>query len=120
LQNLFIYFFIQSINQINQIIQSIKSSNQIKIIININNRKFNKMLSRKFVSKNKVFFAIFLFLAIFAGFHTWKPSFAYAESGAFRPFGIGYRHKTVIPIWLIAILLAILSYLAILVLIRNL
>ena len=77
------------------------------------------MLSRKFVSKNKVSFAILLFLAIFAGFHAWKPSFAYADSGAFRPFGIGYKHKTVIPIWLIAVLLAIISYLAILVLIRN-
>ena len=77
------------------------------------------MPSRKFVSKNKVSFAVLLFLAIFVGFHTWKPSFAYADSGAFRPFGIGYKHKTVIPIWLIAMLLAIISYLAILVLIRN-
>jgi hypothetical protein len=75
-------------------------------------------LSRKFISKNKVSFAVFLFLAMFALFHTVKPSFAYADSGAFRPFGIGYRHKTVVPIWLIAVLLAIVSYLAILVLIR--
>jgi hypothetical protein len=76
-------------------------------------------ISRKIISKNKVAFAIGLFLAIFVLFHTVKPSFAYGDSGEFRPFGIGYRHKTVVPIWLIAILLSILSYLAVLVLIRN-
>jgi hypothetical protein len=40
-----------------------------------------------------------------------KPGFAYQDKGAFRPFGLGYLHKTVIPVWMIAILLAIFSYL---------
>jgi hypothetical protein len=43
-----------------------------------------------------------------------KPAFAYDEDGSFRPFGLGYRHKTVIPVWIVSIIIAILSYLAIL------
>jgi len=37
----------------------------------------------------------------------------YNEQGGFRQFGIGYKQKTVIPIWIAAIVLAILSYLLI-------
>ena len=72
------------------------------------------MFPKKFLIHNKVFFAVALFLGLFTMFHAIKPAFAYDDNGAFRPFGLGYRHKTVIPIWIIAILLAILSYLAIL------
>ncbi len=72
------------------------------------------MLPRKFIIRNKVFVAIILFLGLFLMFHTIKPAFAYDDNGAFRPFGLGYRHKTVIPIWVVAIVLAILSYLSIL------
>jgi hypothetical protein len=38
----------------------------------------------------------------------------YNEEGGFRPFGVGYRNKTVIPIWLVAIVLAIFSYVVVL------
>jgi hypothetical protein len=40
-----------------------------------------------------------------------NPSFLYNEDGSLREFGVGYSSKTVLPIWLIAILLGILSYL---------
>jgi len=72
------------------------------------------MIPKKLLRLYKVPFAIFLFLVLFGTFHLWKPSFAYQENGAYRPFGIGYKHKTVIPIWIVAILLAIFSYLIIL------
>ena len=39
------------------------------------------------------------------------PSFIYNDDGSLREFGIGYASKTVLPIWLIAIVLGILSYL---------
>jgi hypothetical protein len=38
----------------------------------------------------------------------------YTKEGGFRPFGVGYKHKTVVPIWIVAIILAIFSYLAVL------
>ena len=43
-----------------------------------------------------------------------KPTFLYNDDGSFRQFGLGYRHKTVIPMWIMAIVLAIFSYLFVL------
>jgi hypothetical protein len=42
-----------------------------------------------------------------------KPGCIYNEDGGFRPFGVGYKHKTVIPIWVVSIILAILCYLVV-------
>jgi len=41
------------------------------------------------------------------------PSFLYKKNGHIRHFGIGYKEKTILPIWLIALVLAIFSYLAV-------
>ena len=67
-----------------------------------------------FIYRNKLIISILLFLALFSILHYIKPGLIYTKEGGFRQFGVGYRHKTVIPIWLIAIILAILSYLTIL------
>ena len=56
-------------------------------------------------------FSILLFLALFSIVHFLKPGLIYNEQGGFRQFGIGYKHKTVIPIWTISIVLAIACYL---------
>ena len=63
---------------------------------------------------NKTSIAVVLFLAIFTAIHQIKPAIFYTEDGAFRQFGVGYKQKTVVPIWLAAILLGILCYLAVL------
>jgi hypothetical protein len=63
--------------------------------------------------KNKAMVAIILFLVLFFIVHTLKPSIIYTKEGGFRTFGIGYKHKTVVPIWIVSICLAILSYLAV-------
>ena len=40
-----------------------------------------------------------------------KPSFIYDEkNNCFRQFGVGYKHTTILPLWLISIILAIISY----------
>lgn len=72
------------------------------------------MFNKKVLRIYKVQFAILFFLITFSLFHWIKPSFAYQPNGAYRPFGVGYKHKTVIPIWIIAIVFAILSYFIIL------
>jgi hypothetical protein len=54
--------------------------------------------------------AIILFMILFTGFHLAKPAFAYNESGGFRPFGVGYKNKSIFPVWVVAIILAIFSY----------
>lgn len=66
-----------------------------------------------FVYQNKLYIAIILFLVLFISIHMLKPSILYNPDGGFRPFGLGYSNKTVIPMWVAAIVLAILSYLAV-------
>ena len=68
-----------------------------------------------FVRHNKLNIAILLFVILFSCIHFIKPGFLYNHDGGFRPFGVGYKHKTVIPIWVVSIILAILCYLAVLV-----
>jgi hypothetical protein len=68
-------------------------------------------MSKKFVYQYKIHIAIILFLVMFFAFHYMKPAFAYMDDGSYRKFGIGYRNFTILPIWLVSILLAIISYL---------
>ena len=76
------------------------------------------LFSKKLLRIYKVQFAILIFLISFSVFHVIKPSFAYQPNGAYRPFGVGYKHKTIVPIWVIAIIFAIISYLLVLNLIQ--
>ncbi len=72
------------------------------------------MLKTSFIRKNKLSFAIILFLIVLSFLHTIKPNFIYNKNGTFREFGLGYLKKTVLPMWLIVIITAILCYLFIL------
>jgi hypothetical protein len=71
-------------------------------------------LSKRFVRTNKLNIAVFLFLILFSMIHLLKPGLLYNNDGSFREFGVGYKNKTVIPIWIVAVVLAIFSYLAVL------
>jgi hypothetical protein len=71
-------------------------------------------LNKSFVRVNKVNISILLFLVIFTSIHNAKPALLYTKEGGFRQFGVGYKQKTVVPIWLVAIFLAILCYLFVL------
>jgi hypothetical protein len=74
---------------------------------------------KNFVRIHKVNIAICMFLILFSCIHFLKPSLLYNDEGGFRPFGVGYRNKTVVPIWLVAIFLAIFCYLGVLYYLRN-
>lgn len=54
--------------------------------------------------------AVLVFVALFSAFHYIKPSFAYDRDGSIRNFGINRTKKTVLPLWLVAIVIAVLSY----------
>jgi hypothetical protein len=71
------------------------------------------MLSNTYIRSHKVSLAIFLFIFLMILVHLVKPAFLYDEDGSFRQFGIGYRKKTIVPIWAVSIILAIFSYLAV-------
>ena len=59
---------------------------------------------------NKLNIAIFVFIILFIFIQFIKPSFLYKQDGSLRDFGIGYRNKTIVPMWLVVLILAIFSY----------
>jgi len=69
---------------------------------------------RSFIRRHITSVAIILFVVTFCAVQTYAPHFLYNEDGSIREFGIGYKKKTVIPIWLVALILAIFSYLFVL------
>ncbi len=71
-------------------------------------------MSRTFVRNNIPLVAIILFISIFGPIQLLKPGFLYNPDGSVRQFGIGYKNKTIVPIWLFSIILGILCYLAVL------
>lgn len=68
---------------------------------------------KMFIRNNTAGAAILLYIVLFMIIQYMNPSFLYNEDGSLREFGVGYSSKTVIPIWLLAIITAILSYLAV-------
>jgi hypothetical protein len=67
---------------------------------------FNQYISREALSV----IAVFIFLILFGIINAFRPSVIYNKDLSFRRFGIGYKNKTVIPIWMLSIVLAILVY----------
>jgi protein-S-isoprenylcysteine O-methyltransferase Ste14 len=74
---------------------------------------------KNFIRIHKVNIAILVFLTVFSTIHFMKPQLIYNDQGGFRPFGLGYRNKTVVPIWLVSIFLAIFCYLGVLYYLQN-
>jgi hypothetical protein len=72
------------------------------------------MYTQTFIKRHYLFFSISIFLIFYCIVFTAKPSFLYRQDGVLREFGLGFKNKTIIPLWLVAILLAICSYLFIL------
>jgi len=58
--------------------------------------------------------SILVFTVLFFLVQMMKPSIIYDKDGSLRVFGLGSKKKTILPIWLISIILAILSYLFVL------
>tara|TARA_R110002074_G_scaffold13011_4_gene47123 strand:+ start:1985 stop:2233 length:249 start_codon:yes stop_codon:yes gene_type:complete len=63
-----------------------------------------------FVKNNITLVAITLFLISFTILMLLKPAFLYNKDGSIKTFGLGYKKKTVIPVWLVSIIFAILAY----------
>ena len=71
-------------------------------------------MNNHFIRSNKLIVSILLFLLLFSLIQAFKPSFLYNEDGSLREFGVGYKNKTILPIWLLSLLLGILCYLTVL------
>ena len=69
---------------------------------------------RAYIRRNITSVAIIIFVVMFCLIQMYAPHFLYNQDGSLREFGIGYRKKTVVPIWLVVLILAIFSYLFVL------
>ena len=72
------------------------------------------MMNRNYIRRNITTIAIIIYALLYTIVIMLKPAFVYNEDGSLRDFGIGYKKKTVIPVWLVAICLAIFSYFGVL------
>lgn len=74
---------------------------------------------RNFIRDNVTLVAIILFITIFSMIQLSKPAFLYNTDGSIREFGVGYKNKTILPIWLLSIVLGIVCYLIVMYYIAN-
>jgi hypothetical protein len=65
---------------------------------------------RTFARNNTTLAAIIIFIIVFGIFQMIQPAFLYDKDGSIREFGVGYKNKTILPMWLFSIILGILSY----------
>jgi hypothetical protein len=70
-------------------------------------------MSKNYIRENPTLVAVILFVIIFGAIQMIKPSCFYNKDGSIREFGIGYKNKTILPIWLLSIVLGILCYLVV-------
>lgn len=68
----------------------------------------------QFIQRNIPLTAILIFMIVFILTQVSKPSIFYNLDGSMRMFGVGYRNKTILPVWLLSIFIGILSYIAVL------
>jgi uncharacterized membrane protein YozB (DUF420 family) len=76
------------------------------------------MINKLYIREHVTTFSVILFIILFGLIVMMKPRFLYNKDGSIREFGIGYKNKTIFPIWLFSIILGILSYLFIMFYIR--
>jgi hypothetical protein len=69
---------------------------------------------RTFIRNNITLVSVIIFIIIFGLVHMIKPALLYKKDGSIRDFGVGYKNKTIMPVWLFSIILGILSYLFVL------
>ena len=74
---------------------------------------------RGYIRENVTLVSVVIFIIIFGTIQTMKPACLYNRDGSIREFGIGYRNKTIFPIWLLSLSLGILCYLFVMYYVAN-
>ena len=70
-------------------------------------------MNKTFIRRNILSISILIFLLSFFIVVNAKPAFVYNSDGSLKQFGLGYMHKSVIPMWILVISLGILSYISV-------
>ena len=69
---------------------------------------------KAFVRNNNINITIILFLVIFISFIYLKPAIIFNNNGLLRNFGLGKSNTTILPLWLLVIIISIITYIAVL------
>lgn len=69
---------------------------------------------KSYIREHITLVSIVLFIVIFGTIQMMKPACFYNRDGSIREFGVGYKNKTILPIWLLSLLLGIICYLSVL------
>ena len=75
---------------------------------------FGNYMIKAYIRKNIKHISIIIFLVSFYAIISVRPLFLFAADGSVRHFGFGNTTRTILPIWLIAGILGILSYMVVL------
>ena len=70
-------------------------------------------MTKNYIRENPTLIAIVLFVIIYTTIQIMKPSCFYNKDGSIREFGIGYKNKTILPIWLLSLVLGLVCYLTV-------
>jgi len=68
-------------------------------------------MNRNFAQTNVPLVALILFFVIYGFVAMAQPAFLYKKNNTLREFGVGYRNKTILPMWLFSFLLGVICYL---------
>ena len=66
-----------------------------------------------FLLNNTTSVSLVVYISLFMMILYLQPSFIFDTDGSVKPFGLGSMDKTVLPLWLVALGIAICSYMAI-------
>ena len=67
-------------------------------------------MNLRYIRNNIISIAITVFIVLYGIIVYTQPSFLYNRDGSLRQFGLNSSKKTVIPAWLLSLVLAIVSY----------
>ena len=62
-----------------------------------------------YIKENITLVSVVLFIIIFVFIQMMKPVCFYNKDGSIREFGVGYKNKTIFPIWLLSLILCYLA-----------
>lgn len=71
-------------------------------------------MNLNFSQTNVVVVAIILYGLLYGLIAYLQPSFLYKHDKTLRQFGVGYKNKTILPMWLFSLSLGIFCYLVVL------
>lgn len=69
---------------------------------------------KEFIQNNIIGATILIFLVVYSIFVLLQPSFLFTKDGQIRQFGLGKKNSSIIPIWLLVIIIVIFIYISIL------